>query len=110
MLGRKRGAQRVGVNHEFGSLQEFISEYVSDISNSGVFVRTENPLPVGTQVDLRFTVIADDLETVEGQGTVVRVVAPGAGPAPGMGVSFDWLTPESEEVVKRLAARGRTGS
>ncbi|MBI5495551.1 MAG: TIGR02266 family protein [Deltaproteobacteria bacterium] len=100
--GGRREHARVPVNHEFRSLDEFIREYVADISRGGVFVRTAEPLPVGTRVDLRFTVIADELETVEGLGTVVRAVAPGGAEAAGMGIAFDDLTPQSQAVVNRL--------
>ena len=104
VLGRRRQFDRVAVNHEFHSLEEFISEYVKDLSE-GVFVRAHQPLAVGTRVDLRFTVIGEDLETVEGVGRVVRVVAPGGGATPGMGVMFEDLTPESREVVARLTTK-----
>ena len=67
----RRQADRMVVNKEFRSIEEFISEYVSDISRTGVFIRTDDPLPVGTKVDLRFTVIHHDFETVEGIGVVL---------------------------------------
>ena len=41
---------RVTVNKEFASIEEFVREYVSNISRSGAFIRSDNPLPVGTQV------------------------------------------------------------
>src|SRR5678815_3434257 len=64
---------RVTINKEFESYEAFITEYVTNISRTGVFVRSKTPLPIGTQVNLRFTVIMDDIETVEGIGEVVRV-------------------------------------
>lgn len=100
----RRQAERLVVNHEFRSIEEFISEYVSDISRTGVFIRTDDPLPVGTKVDLRFTVIHDDFETVEGIGEVTRVVPPGE-PAPGMGVVFVELTNASRGLIERLLTR-----
>ena len=100
----RRQAERVVVNHEFRTIEEFISEYVSDISSTGVFIRTDDPLPVGTKVDLRFTVIDVDFETVEGIGEVTRVVPPGD-PAPGMGVVFVELTKASRGLVERLLTR-----
>ncbi|SRR6266567_9468392 len=102
---------RVTVNHEFASVEEFVTEYVSNISRSGVFIRTRHPLDVGTKVNLRFTVIMDELETIEGIGEVVRVqVEP-----PGMGVVFVTLTSHSQDLInklmtKRRAGGGRTGT
>lgn len=103
----KRHDPRVQVNREFSSIEEFITEYVSDISRTGIFIRSDDPLPVGTKVDLRFTVIAFDFETIEGIGEVVRVVSPSEGQHAGMGVVFTELTSYSERLVDRLLTRGQ---
>ena len=71
-----RKDERVTINKEFESFDQFINEYVTNISRTGVFVRSKTPLPVGTEVNLRFTVIMDDIETIEGVGEVVRVERP----------------------------------
>jgi uncharacterized protein (TIGR02266 family) len=94
---------RVTINHEFASVEEFISEYVTNISRSGVFIKTKRPLDVGTKVNLRFTVIMDDLETIEGIGEVVRVSAR----PPGMGVVFVTLTAHSHDLIHKLITRRR---
>lgn len=103
----KRHSKRVAVNREFASIEEFITEYVSDISEGGVFIRSDDPLPVGTRVDLRFTVIVSDFETIEGIGEVVRVVPPGGGEPAGMGVVFTELTSYSQKLVEHLLTRPR---
>jgi uncharacterized protein (TIGR02266 family) len=102
---QRRGAERVRVNREFDTMEEFIAEYVSDISRTGVFIRSDDPLPKGTRVDLRFTVVDEDMETIEGIGEVTRVVPPGGDKAPGMGVVFVELTSASERLVHRLLTR-----
>lgn len=102
---QRRQAERVVVNHEFKSIEEFITEYVSDISRTGVFIRSDDPLPRGTKVDLRFTVIDEDFETLEGVGEVTRVVPPGGAGLPGMGVVFIELTRGSERLLERLILR-----
>jgi len=96
----KRTAERVTINKEFESFDAFIQEYVTNISRSGVFVRSRTPLPVGTLVNLKFTVIMDDIETIEGTGEVVRVEDDG------MGVVFTELTEYSQELIERLLVRG----
>jgi hypothetical protein len=93
--------QRVSINHEFASIDELVSEYVTNISRSGVFIRSDNPLPVGTLVNLCFSVILDDLETVSGVGKVVRV----SQDPRGMGIVFVELDTISEKVVESLFAR-----
>ncbi len=97
----QRYFDRVKVNHDFASIDAFLMEYVSDISQGGVFIRSKSPLPVGTRVQLRFTIIVDDIETIEGEGEVVRV---DEHPHAGMGVAFTRLTPESQALIDRLVA------
>jgi len=91
-------AERVQINHEFSSVDAFINEYVANISHSGVFIRSKDPLPVGTRVALKFTVIMDELETIEGVGEVVRRTTKPAG----MGVIFVELTGYSQDLVAKL--------
>ncbi len=96
MAGRKH--DRVTINKEFDSFEQFIQDYVTNISRTGVFIKTKEPLPIGSEVDLRFTVIMDDIETIEGVGEVVRVEAD----PPGMGVVFKKLNSYSKELIEKL--------
>ena len=98
---------RVTINHEFGSVDQFIAEYVTNISRSGVFIKTRSPLAVGTKVNLKFTVIMEDLEVIEGIGEVVRVQLD---EPVGMGVVFIELTSHSQGLVTRLMTRRRRPS
>jgi len=95
-------AVRVVVNEEFAPVEAFIHEYVADLSTSGVFVRTKAPLPVGTRVNLKFSLILDELHVVEADGEVVRQSMRPRG----MGVAFRGLTPEAARLVGR-AVRDR---
>jgi uncharacterized protein (TIGR02266 family) len=97
---------RLTINKEFDSFDQFIQEYVTNISQSGVFIRTKQPLPVGTTVDLRFSVIMDDIQTIEGEGEVVRV----QDDPPGMGVVFRKLNVYSKELLERLLTAPREQS
>jgi hypothetical protein len=97
----RRDEERVTINKEFESFDAFINEYVTNISRTGVFVRSKSPLPVGTKVDLRFTVIMDDIEAIEGEGEVVRVEQD----PPGMGVVFTRLTGYSQQLIEHLLTR-----
>ena len=103
----QRAAPRAVVNREFASVEEFIVEYVSNVSRAGVFVRSEDPLPVGTRVALRFTLILDELETLEGVGEVRRTVPPGGAEPAGMGVVFVELTRHSQALLERLLTSPR---
>jgi uncharacterized protein (TIGR02266 family) len=105
MTESQRTAERVTINKEFESFDAFIHEYVTNISRNGVFIRSKSPLPVGTAVNLKFTVIMDDLEMIEGTGEVVRVESD----PPGMGVVFTHLTAYSQELIGRLLTRSGRG-
>ena len=93
-----RRDERVTINKEFESFDQFIQEYVTNISRTGAFIRTDHPLPIGTEVNLRFTVIMDDIESIEGLGRVVRVESN----PPGMGVVFLELSRYSAQLIEKL--------
>jgi Tfp pilus assembly protein PilZ len=94
----RRRDERVTINKEFESFDAFVHEYVTNISRSGAFVRCASPLPIGTEVNLRFTVIMDEVEHIEGLGKVVRV----DDDPPGMGVVFTALPEYSQRLIARL--------
>ena len=98
MSDDKRGNERVTINKEFESFDAFIQEYVTNISRTGVFIKSQQPLAIGTRVNLRFTVIMDDIETIEGIGEVVRVEKD----PPGMGVVFRELSTYSKGLIDKL--------
>ena len=94
----KRRDDRLTINKEFGSFEAFIEEYVTNISRSGAFVKSSDPPPVGTEINLKFTVIMDDIETIEGVGKVVRV----QDDPPGMGVVFTHISHHSQHLLEQL--------
>ena len=98
MPDSERRDSRVTINKEFESFDAFIQEYVTNISRTGAFIKSKTPLPIGTKVNLRFTVIMDDMETVEGIGEVVRV----DDNPPGMGVVFRELSAYSQGLIEKL--------
>ena len=102
-MDHKRGDERLTINKEFESFDAFIQEYVTNISRSGVFIKTASPLGIGTSVNLRFTVIMDDIETIEGVGEVVRVEKD----PPGMGVVFRELSGYSKDLIDKLLTHRR---
>jgi Tfp pilus assembly protein PilZ len=99
--GNSRRSERLTINKEFDSFDQFVQEYVTNISRSGAFIKTSTPLPIGSEVTLRFTVVMDDVEVIEGVGEVVRLET---GP-PGMGVVFKKLSKYSEKLIEKLLAK-----
>ena len=97
----KQREARLTLNKEFESFDEFVREYVANVSKTGAFVKRDDPLPIGTEVNLTFTVIMDGVETVEGVGKVVRV----QDDPPGMGVVFTRISQYSQNLLERLLTR-----
>ncbi len=98
---------RLKIRFKSGSLDEFVRKYSLDVSKGGIFIRTRKPLDVGTKVRFEF-LLQDDSPLMSGEGTVVwiREHDPArTNVAPGMGVRFDVLTPESEKVLKEILRR-----
>jgi uncharacterized protein (TIGR02266 family) len=94
----RRQTTRVTINKQFDSFDQFVTEYVTNVSGDGVFIRSDTPLPIGTEITLKFSVVLDEIESVEGTGIVVRVERD----PPGMGVVFKELDGYSKELVERL--------
>jgi molecular chaperone DnaK len=93
------------VKLSYGSVDEFVERFATNISRGGVFIRTRDPKPVGTQVDLELRLSQGDL-VVRARGVVRwiaeedRAARPPA--APGMGIEFLALDEASRQVVERI--------
>ena len=98
----KRVHRRVIVNEEFGVIDGLMSEYVANISHGGIFLRCDAVLPIGTRVQLKFTVLLDDIETIEGIGEVAHHTAEGEA---GLGIKFVELTDRSRQHIDELLSR-----
>jgi hypothetical protein len=96
---RRRG-DRIPINHELGASGD---TWVSDLSLGGVFVHTDELLPVGTTIELRFTILIDDPVVIEGFGKIVRH----SHKPRGMGVEFAAMRPEMILRIEDVLARRR---
>jgi uncharacterized protein (TIGR02266 family) len=88
------------------TVDHFIARYGADVSPGGIFIRTRDPLGVGTSLRFEFN-LANGQSLLNGNGTVVWVREPDqsrAGVVPGMGVRFDKLTPESQNALGAILA------
>lgn len=95
-------AERVKVNQEFAVVEPHLSEYVTNVSRTGAFIRSKDPLPVGTRVNLKFAILHDEIEIIEGVGEVVRVQLPSDPGGQGMGVIFRRLSEPSIKLLDKL--------
>lgn len=85
----------------------FLFAYITDISAMGIFVKTEQPEPVGTRLTLSFRLPQSmGGENIELDGEVIWINPPRAeedeGRNPGMGIQFTGLTPSQREDVLKL--------
>ncbi|HEX7508875.1 MAG TPA: TIGR02266 family protein [Polyangia bacterium] len=92
------------IKFKSASLDEFIDRYGVDVSPGGIFIRTKQPVDVGTSLQFDFT-LADGSPLLAGLGTVawVRESDPArANNVPGMGLRFDKLTLESQHTHQMI--------
>jgi uncharacterized protein (TIGR02266 family) len=91
--------QRVTIEVDVGVLSEsnFYAGIAADVSAGGVFVGTAEPLAVGTDVTLYFTL--EGGRTLHAEGSVRWTRPRSADQAPGMGVAFTRLSPEDQRAI-----------
>ncbi|MGV3621428.1 MAG: TIGR02266 family protein [Archangium sp.] len=100
---RKLVSLLVKLTHK--GIDEFVQKYATNISEGGMFIRTRDPKPIGT--DLSFKVeIADGQRVLQGVATVKWTRSDGdpSGPA-GMGLEFRELDDASRMLVDRMLGR-----
>ena len=108
-FGGQRKDRRLTVNHEFRGLDQFIMEYVQNISKSGVFIKSDDPLPVGTEFLFRL-VIPKLPEPVELKGTVVWINSREEKARPeieelGMGIRFVYRDDEQRNQFMQMVEK-----
>lgn len=108
----RRAAPRVFVDLEvdYASEDNFLFAYITDISETGIFIRTTSPEPPGTLLNLRFR--PDDASPqLQVEGTVIWINPYRPGTAdnlhPGMGIRFVALDAAEKrrllDLVRRFA-------
>lgn len=97
----KRLPIRVLVDYE--SAEDFLIDYTANVSVGGMFIRTGDPLPVGSRFRLRFKV-PEYAKIIETFGEVRWSMPPAeASPMhPGMGIQFDDLKANDLALVQAL--------
>jgi type IV pilus assembly protein PilZ len=90
------------ISVDYASGETFLFAYLQNISEMGIFVRTDEPSPIGTRLRLRFQVGDQEL-SLDGEVTWINPLRPaGDNLNPGMGVRFIELTAETREEVVSL--------
>ena len=88
---------------EFRNAAAFLVAYSTNLSKGGMFVETEEPLPVGTEVAMRFAVPGEPAIDVIGVVAWVQMWKTEQQPR-GMGVRFDHLEARHGEAIDRIVS------
>ena len=98
------------VRVDYSTVDEMFSEFTRDINEGGLFIETEKPKTIGTEVTMRFNLPGNEggIETI---GRVVRISAGDDSTPPGMGIEFDELTEADRARIDAIvrALRPTTG-
>ena len=99
---RKSPRADVLVRVDYQTVDELFSDFASNINEGGLFVETEKPPAVGTEVSLQFRIPGSE-EPVVSSGRVVRT------DRGGMGIEFDGLDADSRSRINELVRQLRSG-
>ena len=116
-MAKKTGAERrkdlridVNIKVDYSTKGMFVSNYVTNLSKGGVFIQTNDPLPIQSQIHL--TMILPDFNIkIEAQGKVTWTYDIKKGTSsivPGMGIKFTDLPEQHraliEDYIKKLSS------
>jgi type IV pilus assembly protein PilZ len=112
----RRGSPRadfvVRVNYQ--TVDSLFSEFARNINDGGIFVETETPQPIGTNVELEFKLPGAD-QPIEVVGNVVRSISAdqaGSDGVIGMAIEFENLgsdvRQQINEIIKKLRSESTT--
>jgi len=110
----RRGSPRadfvVRVNYQ--TVDSLFSEFARNINDGGIFVETDNPQPIGTNVELAFKLPGSD-QPIEVVGNVVRTIdADQVEPdeVPGMAIEFENLGSDVRQKINEIIQKLRSKS
>lgn len=84
----------------------YLFDFCKDLGTGGVFIETDKPMEVESEVSLTFT-IPDSKETLEAKGKVLWVQSKDSGQdiSPGMGIQFKEFTQEQRRIMEDFISR-----
>lgn len=100
---RVRERKRLEAEIGFYSDSNFFTGFTEDLSEGGVFVATYDLQPIGTEIDVEFTLPGGQEVKVRGQVRWLRdPMEETPGLFPGMGVQFQTVAPEALAAIQEF--------
>ncbi len=98
---RRSSREDLKIPVDYSAVDAFFSEFTTNVNEGGMFIATENPSPLGTEVALEFRLPGLELPVnVSGR---VAWISDGKGESPvGIGIEFHELAPEVRSTINDL--------
>ncbi|MBK6689788.1 MAG: PilZ domain-containing protein [Deltaproteobacteria bacterium] len=98
------------IQYRFDTFEDFISEYASDLSEGGMFIKNDDDDDTheeGQLVYLQFT-LKDGTRLIEGLGKIVRINDQRSGD-PGLGIEFLNFDEDSKALIEAIVRERAEG-
>lgn len=102
----------VKIKVDYSTKGMFVSNYVTNLSKGGVFIQTEDPLPLQSRIHLTFTLPEFNV-TIKAKGKVAWTYDIKKGTSaiiPGMGIKFTDLSAEHKALIEDYIGKLSTAS
>jgi uncharacterized protein (TIGR02266 family) len=100
----RRAPVSLKVRFKSATVDEFIEHYCKDVSRGGIFIKSSQPMAIGTLLKFQFQ-LKDESSLIKGVGRVVwtRSSEDAVADQPaGMGIKFIKMDNESKSIVERI--------
>ena len=87
----------------YDDLDQLVEHYSRDISEGGIFIDTSQPLPVGSKIQLRMSIVHEDITYINALGEVMHVIyGKDTKFGAGMGVKFVEIDLDGQQFLKEF--------
>ena len=97
---RKSPRADLVVRVDYQTIDELFSDFARNVNEGGIFIETDRPHPLGTNVELQFNIPGSD-DPIQVTGAVVRH-ADADDEARGMGIEFENLDAQARRHINAL--------
>ncbi len=99
---RRQPRAPINIRIDYQTVDAFFSEFASNINQGGLYIKTNKPLPPGTQLNIQF-LLPNNTRPIQVVGEVVWVNEKTTkGINPGMGIKFGELDAEAKAQINEL--------